>query len=724
MASTVGDVVVRPAGTDAASEPTTRTVDSTLVDELEGVEGAARVDGNVTAFGVYVVGKDGKLIGGNGPPSIGGNWSEAPAGHDLEGMDIIAGREPEKQGEVLLDSRTAGEGGYVIGQDVNIVTATDRGALTAELVGIIGFPEGGSLNGATFTAFDTRTARELFLDGKDAFTDIWVTAEAGTSRGDLAEAVTAALPDGVEAVTGDDAADEAASAIREAVGFLTTFLLIFAGISLVVGAFLIVNTFSIPVAQRSRELALLRAPGASKKQVTRSVLLEALVPGLLGSTIGLGLGVLLAVGIRSLFAQFGLDLSGQSLIMAPKTIPAAYAVGVIVTMGAAFFPARRTTKIAPVQAMRDDIAMPESSLRRRFLIGVVLMLGGGAALAAGLTDSVPRPLWFVGGGIPAILLGVASASPVISHPLLSAAAWIYARLFGSIGALAGQNSLRNPRRTTATSSALMIGLSPACTMAIVGDSAKASVDRTIEENFVGDYVVSSLVGQSFSTRIGREMADVPGVESVWAQRFAISQMGGEGQGIGAADPATMRDGFKIDMVEGDLSDSGRRHGRRRRDLCRGGGARGRRRRRGSARRRGARDGGRRFVRREPTALLPDRDHPADPGRRGPPGLRQLPDHRHRWSVRRAGRPRRGRGEVADRHRQGPAGLRCRATRADRPAGVDDLRAARARAVHRGAGHRQHARVVHHRAHARGRAATGDRSQPAPAAADGDPRSRW
>lgn len=559
MASTVGDVVVRPENTDAASEPTTRTVDAQLVADLEGVDGAARVDGNVAAFGVYVVGKDGKLIGGNGPPSIGGNWTTAPAGHDLEGMDIIAGRAPEEQGagqapEIMLDSTTAGEGGYVVGQDVNIVTATDRGTLTAELVGVIGFPEGGSLNGATFTAFDTRTAQRLFLDGKDAFTDIWVTAEPGTSQEDLAAAVTEALPDGVEAVTGDDAADEAASAIQEAVGFLTTFLLIFAGISLVVGAFLIVNTFSILVAQRSRELALLRALGASKKQVTRSVLFEAFVLGVLGSSIGLGLGVLLAIGIRSLFAQFGLDLSGQPLIMAPRTVLAAYAVGVIVTMGAAFLPARRTGKIAPVQAMRDDIAMPESSLRRRLLVGVVLMVAGGAALAAGLVEAVSRPGYFVGGGILAILLGVASASPVISHPLLAAAAWLYSRLFGSIGTLAGQNSLRNPRRTTATSSALMIGLSLACTMAIVGDSAKASVDKTIEENFVGDYVVSSLVGQSFSTRIGKQMAEVPGVESVWGQRFAITGFGDEGQGVAAAEQATLRDGFEIDLVEGDLAD--------------------------------------------------------------------------------------------------------------------------------------------------------------------------
>ncbi|CAA9396290.1 MAG: ABC transporter, fused permease protein [uncultured Nocardioides sp.] len=554
VASTVGDVVVRPANTDAAGEPTTRTVEGTLVEALADVDGAARADGNVSSFGVYVVDKDGKLVGGNGPPSIGGNWTEAPAGHGLEGMDIIAGRAPEKAGEVALDSTAAGEGGYVIGQQVNLVTATDRGALTAELVGIIGFPEGGSLNGATFAAFDTRTSQELFLDGKDEFTDIWVTAEEGTSQQDLAATVDRELPKGVEAVTGDEAADEAATAIQEAVGFLTTFLLIFAGISLVVGAFLIVNTFSILVAQRSRELALLRALGASKQQVNRSVLFEALVLGLLGSTIGLGLGVLLAMGIRSLFAQFGLDLSGQPLIMEAKTVLAAYAVGVVVTLAAAFFPARRTNRIAPVQAMRDDIAMPDSSLRRRLLVGVVLILAGGAALAAGLLDVVPRPGYFVGAGVLAILLGVASASPVISHPLLAAAAWLYSRVFGSIGALAGQNSLRNPRRTTATSSALMIGLSLACTMAIVGDSAKASVDKTIEENFVGDYVVSSLVGQSFSTRIGEQMADVPGVESVFAQRFAITQMGGEGQGVAAAEPETIRDGFEVDMVAGDLAD--------------------------------------------------------------------------------------------------------------------------------------------------------------------------
>lgn len=555
FASTVGDVVVRPeGGLGPNGDPTTRTVGAGLVEELEGVSGAARADGNVTTFGVFVVDPDNKVVGGTGAPGIGGNWSDAPAGHDLEGLSIIAGEEPQGRGEVVLDSGTASRAGYVVGQEVHLITAADQAVLRPTLVGIAGFAEGGSLNGATFAAFDTRTAQQLFLDGKDRFNDIWVTAEDGVTQAELRDRVSEVLPDGVEAVTGDKAADESASELVEALSFLTTFLLIFAGIALVVGGFLIVNTFSILVAQRSRELALLRALGASSRQVTRSVLFEALLLGLVGSTIGLGLGYLLAMGIRALFANFGLDLSGQSLIFEPRTVLAAYAVGVVVTMASAWFPARRTGRIAPIQALRDDVAMPESSLRRRLVIGFLLIVGGAAALAGGLLDRVPEPGWFVGGGILAILLGVASASPVIGAPFLSAAAWVMARLFGSVGTLAGQNSRRNPRRTTATASALMIGLSLACTMAIVGDSAKASVDQTIAENFRGDYVVNNVMGQPFSSEIGRQMAEVDGVEEVNAQRYAIAELDGDGQGIAAATPDALSDDFGTQAVAGDLGD--------------------------------------------------------------------------------------------------------------------------------------------------------------------------
>jgi putative ABC transport system permease protein len=282
------------------------------------------------------------------------------------------------------------------------------------------------------------------------------------------------------------------------------------------------------------------------------VLFEASVVGLIGSTVGLGLGVLLALGIRSLFGSIGLDLSGQALVFAPRTVLAAYAVGLAVTVAAAWLPARRTSRIAPVQAMRDDIALPESSMHRRFWLGVALVAVGIVVLGIGLFSPWPYGPQQTGAGVLAILLGVTAASPVISRPLLHGVHRLYRRGFGPVGNLAGQNSLRNPRRTAATASALMIGLTLACTMAIVGASAKASVDNAIEENFVGDYVVSSAFGGPVSTTIGDRMEQVEGVESVIRQRF---QFTGHGDGLSAVDPATLhRLGLDVVSGSGDLVD--------------------------------------------------------------------------------------------------------------------------------------------------------------------------
>jgi putative ABC transport system permease protein len=554
FASTVGDVVVRPdSGTTVDGAPSTRTIPASLLDDLRSIPGAARVDGNVSAVGVFVVDKENKVVGGFGPPGFGVNWSDAPAGHGLEGLSITSGHAPHGPDEVVLDAKTAERANYFVGERIVVVTSADRARLTPRLVGIADFEHGGSLNGASLSIFDTPTAQDLFLDGKDAYTDVWVTAKDGVSQEELRDQVAAQLPQDVEAVTGDDAADESASELLKAITFLTTFLLIFAGIALVVGAFLIVNTFSILVAQRSRELALLRALGASKRQVTWSVQLEAFVLGVIGSTIGLGLGVLLAMAIRAFFANFGLDLSGQPLVFAPRTFAASYAVGVLVTMAAAWLPARRTTRIAPVQALRDDVAMPESALHRRLLLGIVLIVGGLASLYLGLFSDVPHGGWWTGAGVLAILLGVASASPVISRPFLSLARWVYAGLFGTVGNLAGQNSLRNPRRTTATASALMIGLTLACTMAIVGDSAKASVDQTVQENFVGDFIVSNVFGGPFSPSIAKRMANVDGVTEVVRERFQFAERDGDRQGVAATDPARI-DALELKMLSGSTSD--------------------------------------------------------------------------------------------------------------------------------------------------------------------------
>ena len=548
FASTVGDVVVSPRSTTDQTQ-TTLVVPASLQQTLEQVPGAARVDGQVIAQGVYVVDTHGKLVGGSGPPGLGGNWSDAPAGHGLPGMSITQGHEPHGPDEVVLDATTADKAGYAVGDRISLLTAGDRAQLHPELVGIADFEHGGSLNGATLAMFDTRTSQRLFLGGRDAYSTYWVTARDGVSQTELRDQVRRVLPDRYKALTGDDAADASASDLLDAISFIRTFLLIFAGIALVVGAFLIVNTFSILVAQRTRELALLRALGASRRQVSRSVLFEAFVLGVLGSSLGLGLGVLLAMAIRALFASFGLDLSGQPLVFAGRTVLAAYAVGVVVTMAAAWLPARRTGRIAPVQALRDDIALPESAIWRRLVIGLVLIAAGAVAMGLGLFTDVPQDGWFVGLGVLAVLLGVSSAAPVIARPFLAAARVVYARVFGAVGTLAGQNSSRNPRRTTATASALMIGLALACTMAIVGDSAKASVDQQIEESFVGDYVVSSAFGQPFSPRIGDRMARVDGVTEVVRQRYAPAMVGGDQQFLAGVNPEAI-DGLDLRMTRG------------------------------------------------------------------------------------------------------------------------------------------------------------------------------
>ena len=554
MNSTVGDVVVRPVSgeVDLESQPSSATVPGSLVKELAATPGAARADGNINNFGTFVVGKNGKLIGGFGPPGIGANYTDGPAAKGLQPLSIDVGRWPRAEGEVVLDEKTADKAGYLVGEKVNLVSSGTQPRISAKLVGIATM-EGGTA-GASLAIFDTAEARTLFMDGKDVYTDIWVTAADGTSQQELRDAVAAKLPAGVEAVTGDSAAKAAASDIQEALGFITTFLLIFAGVALVVGSFLIVNTFSILVAQRSRELALFRALGSTRRQVARSVLFEASVIGLVGSVIGLGLGVVIAIGIRTLFGQFGLDLSGQSLIISPRTVLVSLVVGLVVTLVAAYLPARKAGKVPPVAAMRDDAVLAESGMRGRTVVGTALTVAGIGLLGAGLFADVPKPTYWVGGGILGIVLGVALISPIVGRPVIAGIGWLYRRTFGAVGLMAQQNAQRNPRRTGATASALMIGVTLVSMMAVFGASAKASIDKAVEKEFVADYVVSSVVGTPFSTEVTKELAAVPGVKEVAAFRWDAVKAKGENRGVIGIDPSHVGVLGPTPMVTGRLAD--------------------------------------------------------------------------------------------------------------------------------------------------------------------------
>jgi len=559
VSGSVSDVTVRFTGSTTDDSgglvPDARSIPASLVDELAAQPGVARADGTVEGQGLFVIDEDGKLVGGQGAPTLAFNYNDAPSVTGEPAVTVAEGAAPQGPDEVLLDERTAESAGYQIGETVRMVTAGDVPELEAELVGIAEFG-GGGLAGASLVLFDTPTAQRVFLGGANAFDSIALTADPGVSQEELAGSAEQVLPDDLEVATGAEVAAETEDLVGSILDFLNIFLLIFAAVALVVGTFLIVNTFSILVAQRSRELALLRALGASRRQVNRSVLLEALVVGLIGSTLGLLLGFGLAIALRALFANFGLDLSGTPLVFNWTTGAIGYAVGIVVTLIAAYLPARRASRIAPVAAMRDDIALPESSLRRRMIVGAVLTLLGAGMMAAGLLGEGNTGASMVGVGVLGMLIGVALMSPVLGRPVLQGLGAAYQAGFGTVGILARENALRNPRRTAATASALMIGLALVTTMSVLGSSINKSIEVAVQEEFTTDFLVSSPTFLAFSTGIAERIRDVDGVGEVVQQQNIAAEIDGDSSFVTAADGGAVADVFDIALITGTL-DAGR-----------------------------------------------------------------------------------------------------------------------------------------------------------------------
>ena len=552
---TTADVEVTPqrGGDFTSFGEDARTIEASYVDRLQALPEVEAADGVVQSQGVYVIGSDGKLVGGNGPPGLAFNFGDTVAITGDRILTLQDGRLPQGIDQVALDADTADKAGYRIGDSVKLVTGGQQPTLEAELTGIVSFGSSGGLVGATLTIFDRAAMQELFYAGRPVYTSISLTAAEGVSQEELATAANSVLPDGVRARPGDEVAKENQDAIGEALGFINTFLLVFAAVALVVGTFLIVNTFSILVAQRSRELALLRALGASRRQVNRSVLTEAFLVGLVGSTLGIGVGYLLAIGLKAMFATFGLDLGGAELPVTPRTVLASYAVGLVVTMIAAWLPARRASRIAPVAAMRDDVALPEASLRRRLVVGGVLVAVGIGSMVLGFVGEGGRGLLLIGVGMLAILLGVALMSPVLGRPVVVGLGAVYRRLFGTVGTLARENALRNPRRTAATASALMIGLTLVALMSILGSSAKASTDAAIERSLTAQLVVSNAIQTPFSPAIAERIRRVDGVRTVAQFRQAGPKVDGDVAFVGAADPGDLVAALRIPTVGGSLA---------------------------------------------------------------------------------------------------------------------------------------------------------------------------
>ncbi|MGH8895267.1 MAG: FtsX-like permease family protein, partial [Actinomycetes bacterium] len=333
-----------------------------VLEQVRSVDGVEEAEGDYAGF-AQIVRPDGEVVETSGAPTIGGSWL---GDSQLNPYRLQDGAAPTAAGEVAIDDATAEDNDLAVGDRIQVILQS--GSQDATITGIVSFGEGGSLAGATVTLFDPATA-EQSLGTPGTYTEILAVGDGSVSDEVLRDRVAQVLPPRYEALTGEQIAASDSGDIKDALSFFSIFLLVFAVISIFVGSFIIFNTFSMLVAQRSRELALLRALGASRRQVNRAVIIEAAVVGFIGSTIGLGLGVLLSLGLQGLVSLFLGDLPVDGLVFRANTVLWAYLTGVVVTVVAAIAPARRATHIPPVAALRDDVALPAASLRRRALFG-------------------------------------------------------------------------------------------------------------------------------------------------------------------------------------------------------------------------------------------------------------------------------------------------------------------------------------------------------------------
>ncbi|MEU0115442.1 FtsX-like permease family protein [Streptomyces bobili] len=515
------DVAVTAESQDDEGDRIGKTPELTqaLLDESAEVPGAGSAIGVVGGF-TAIADKDGKLVGG-GFQSQGGNyWGDKDPRYTLK-----EGTAPHGPGQIALDSETARRAGYQVGDTVRL--SIDGPVLSPEITGIFTTDDGNVAAGGSLTLFDTATAQQLF--GKTGtYDEIDVKAAAGTSQTALKAALDKALPkDLVETTTGKQLADHQAKAISASTSGLRQGLLVFAGIALFVGTFIIANTFTMLVAQRTKELALLRAVGASRRQVTRSVLIEAFVVGTVAGVTGLVAGVGIGAGMRSLMGSLGATVPDGPLVVSPGTVATALLVGVVITMLAAWLPGRRAAKIAPVAAMSSVHATASTkSLVLRNTIGALLSGAGVAVVLAATTMSGSDGQAPMGIGAALLVIGVFVLTPLLSRPLIAAASPVL-RIFGVSGKLARQNSVRNPRRTAATASALMVGLTLITGMTVMAGSLQKSIDKMASTAIKADYVVSMANGNELSPDVERKLRATDGVALTSPLRNAPARIDGQ-----------------------------------------------------------------------------------------------------------------------------------------------------------------------------------------------------
>jgi putative ABC transport system permease protein len=533
-----------PAGGGGGGAQERDPIPADVLDDILALPTVETADGSVSGFAQVVDPQTGDVIQGGGAPTIGTSWDE-----HVSPFEIRDGEPPDAPDEVALDAGTATEAGVGVGDQIQVVTPT--GSDTYRVSGVVGLEQTDTIGGATVTSFDLATAQQLF-DREGLFDQIFVVATGGASAASVVTEVRGVLPDGFEAITATDAADEQADQIRQGLAFLETALLVFAFVALFVGAFVIFNTFNIVVTQRTRELGLLRALGASRRQVFGAVLLESAVVGLIGSGLGLLAGIGLAVALKSILAGIGFELPPTGLRIEVSTIVVSLILGTVVTVIASTFPARRASKVAPIEALREGSVAPTSSLRRRAIVGGLLTALGLGALAFGLFGDVPNAAAVVGAGAMFTFLGVAVLSPFIARPLAAFIGAPARALAGMTGRLGRENAMRNPRRTASTAAALMIGLGLVVFVSVFMASLKTSAAAILDEILRADFILNSTQFQPFSPQLARSLDESPEFDAVAPMRQGQARFDEATIFVAGMDGATISDVTDLPIQAGSI----------------------------------------------------------------------------------------------------------------------------------------------------------------------------
>ena len=549
------DVVVSGKGLDISFQGDTSEsppVDASLLGKIRALPGVEVAAGSVVdETSTKILTPEGKAINTEGSPSFGFGVDTSPELSRFNPLNLYEGRWAAGADEVVIDAGTADKQGYEVGDTVGIATLEPTRRF--EIVGIAKYGGVDTLGTATFAVFDIATAQEL-LDREGQLDAISVAAKDGVTPDELIAQIEPVLPSDARVRTAEVEAKEAQDEV-EFTSFIRYFLLAFAGIALFVGSFVIFNTLSITVAQRTRELATLRTIGASRRQVLGSVILEAFVIGLLASIVGLFLGLLLAEGIESLFRAFDLELPTAERVFRLRTIVVSLIVGVGVTLVAALFPAIRATRVPPISAVREGATLPKSRLAFLGPWVALLVVAGSLALLAramfaddlGTADR----LLSIGAGVLLLFVGVAMLSSRLVRPIAAVVGMPARNVGGAAGKLASGNAVRNPGRTAATAAALMIGIALVAFVATLANGMKASNREAIEEQVIADYVVTSQDGFTpFVRGTGDALAASPVPELVTSVRADLGEIDGHAGYVTGIEPDKIVQAYRFDWKQG------------------------------------------------------------------------------------------------------------------------------------------------------------------------------